>query len=640
MFESFLWSIISFVIFIYLFIYLPGKVIIFYFKLKELDDLAIAIGFCTTAFILFIGRFLLPTWFLLLAIMVTSIVLSYKNKISLKLGSKFKIPLIFWIVIILGVMAQSINYLLPLSRGYDQVFAAVINNHDQIWHVAIIREIMANYPPQTPGFAGLMLKNYHYFYDLTIAANLSVFKGNIYYFIQVIYPVAISALFAISCYRICQLLIISKFWQVLTIFWIFFANNLNYLYSLVNYTDWTSVPLSLYQPINLLYIHQSVLSLSLAVYLFILVQDGFKNQKHLAVAGFILASLLFIKVYTFIVLTAVFIAFGSWQLINEYRKNNHNAYIKTIIPFIIIFILVISIIYKNGFTLSKTPFFSFQPGWIINIFFSHDIDKYFPQISGLRQIYEANNNHIKLFVLNSFLAVCFFTLALNLRLIGLLAFFNKNKKPILIYLILTTFFSFSIMLMGNQKSSPFDIFQFSQTGVFALSILLGKVVDTVIHKNRNKIVCSLLISLILIPMSMISLTKAVTAKPFIYDQKIIDGLIVLHNKPKGVVLSLLESTRNNNLIQALSGKPEYLSDMQMLGVLQNNGSQRIEQIKGIEGRLCNLSENDLLLLVQNNIKYLITKANPCPTINGQKESYPLGNPPIYKSEQFWIYEKY
>ena len=47
---------------------------------------------------------------------------------------------------------------------------------DDLWHLALINELKNNFPPDHPGFAGIILKGYHFFYNFLLAKISNIFS--------------------------------------------------------------------------------------------------------------------------------------------------------------------------------------------------------------------------------------------------------------------------------------------------------------------------------------------------------------------------------------------------------------------------------------------------------------------------------
>ncbi|MEK7450630.1 MAG: hypothetical protein AAB662_01680 [Patescibacteria group bacterium] len=95
--------------------------------------------------------------------------LAFKSKKCLpKSIEKFhRWPLI--IVIILSIVF-SMSMLTSGAYGDNIIF-----RKDDLWHLALINELKNNFPPSHPGFAGVSLKGYHFFYNFLLAKISNIF---------------------------------------------------------------------------------------------------------------------------------------------------------------------------------------------------------------------------------------------------------------------------------------------------------------------------------------------------------------------------------------------------------------------------------------------------------------------------------
>ena len=221
--QSLFYSLSLGLVFIIVFLYLPGLVISRLLNLPRWPDLHLAVGLTLLPLILFFGRFLLPPAWVLGIYLLIIVYLSAKLRLKLPSLSSNR-PIL--LVLLICVLAQSLPYLKTLNL--EQITLAIAANHDQAWHMSLIQELINHFPPSIPGYSGQLLKNYHYFYDLIIAANAAFFKTNIAVLIQLVYPLLFSVLFALSVWRILTLITNNQTYQGLGILLAFFANNLSF----------------------------------------------------------------------------------------------------------------------------------------------------------------------------------------------------------------------------------------------------------------------------------------------------------------------------------------------------------------------------------------------------------------------------
>lgn len=106
------------------------------------------------------------------------------------------------------------------------------NAHDGIWHVALATQVLKGFPPPHPTFAGSLLTNYHYLYDLllALASQITHLSASLLNF--QIFPVLLSFLLGYFSFLIGSK-IGKSFW---TGFWFaflnYFAGSLGFLVTL------------------------------------------------------------------------------------------------------------------------------------------------------------------------------------------------------------------------------------------------------------------------------------------------------------------------------------------------------------------------------------------------------------------------
>lgn len=166
--DNFLIELIFFIFFVVLGLYLPGK-----FLLEKLRLTTESPGYIF--FSLGIGLLLftlisyLFSWIKLSGLILPTILfidfIAIKNKGVLpKLNKNHFKPLL--IVLVLSL-------LFTLSITITGKFGeTIIYRMDDLWHLALINELKANFPPDNPGFSTLPLKGYHFFYNF-LAAKIS-----------------------------------------------------------------------------------------------------------------------------------------------------------------------------------------------------------------------------------------------------------------------------------------------------------------------------------------------------------------------------------------------------------------------------------------------------------------------------------
>src|SRR3989344_4856580 len=159
-------EIAVFTLAIFVCFYLPGKFLLTKLKLKlgSPEDLFLpfVLGIMLFTLISYIFSWLkLEIIILPLFLIISFVAFKSKKWLPNNIDKRQLIPLsivlIFSIIFSLsmltsGVYGDSIKY-----RG------------DDLWHLALINELKNNFPPDNPGFAGVPLRGYHFFYNFLLA---------------------------------------------------------------------------------------------------------------------------------------------------------------------------------------------------------------------------------------------------------------------------------------------------------------------------------------------------------------------------------------------------------------------------------------------------------------------------------------
>ncbi|MFC1627011.1 hypothetical protein ACFL18_00455 [Patescibacteria group bacterium] len=584
----FLTSFFGFVFFISIFAYLPGKIITRLTKLPDWLDLQLIVGLSLLPLILFFGRFILPTPWLLSFYLFSTIFLFKKLKLKLK-PAKLKTPLIALIIIFIGVLAQSLPYLKTAFLGLDQLVIAIASDHDQAWHASLIYELTRQFPPQVPGFSNTILKNYHYFYDLIIAANVSIFKSRIDILLQLIYPIFISTLFGFSLWRVISLIAYKKIFRIFALLLVFLSNNLSFLLVPLGLFNFSSNSLLIDHPLFFLFNHQTVFSIALIFYLLILLSYQLKSplfSRGIAI-GLLIASLSYFKVYGFLVFIITLLLIS----IKNFKKLQ-----SVLISAGLTTLAILSLTLE-----SAQSFLTLKPFWLISAFTDKIIVPYLPQI------YARSDK------LWYSLLVVILVLGLNFHF-QLLGFFARKKSTLTNLIFLITITSFTFLFFGFQTQSPYNIVQFAPYAVIGLCLLTVAFASGLSFKTGLSLLSlSLIFSL---PVSLNTLKAFASTNPQLppLRQEIVELMTYLKPLPKGLTLSLVDRDYHlipdpnrslnfigNNLISSLAQKRAYFADQKQLEVLKIDYQSRLDEINQLKQNFC----QDKSLLIQESINYLI-----------------------------------
>lgn len=166
--DSFLTELILFIIFIVLGLYLPGKY--FLTKLRLIREFPYDIFLSlTTGILIFTLIAYVLSWtkldILILPILILIDFLAIKKKgLIPKLNNIHFKPLLI-------VLVFALFFSLSMTVT-GKIGETIIYRSDDLWHLALINELKVNFPPDNPGFSGIPLKGYHFFYNF-LAAKIS-----------------------------------------------------------------------------------------------------------------------------------------------------------------------------------------------------------------------------------------------------------------------------------------------------------------------------------------------------------------------------------------------------------------------------------------------------------------------------------
>jgi hypothetical protein len=598
---TFLINTLGFLTFFYLFAYLPGSLILKKLKIKSFWDLDLSVGITILGTTLFFGRWLFSSNLLLLLIFLISAIYASLNYKKIQISfPKIKLNYALLFVLFLGATAQSLPYILSLAKGEPFIFYDLISNHDQAWHTSLIFELTNHFPPQIPGFSGVVLKNYHYLYDLILAANLKLFNLNISYLLQGIYPIAISLFFGLSIYRVTTLLTKDKLTPILAVFFGYFANNLSFILQFFGKKDWQISNLIFDQPIIYLFNHQTVLSISIVIYLAILLSKSNLKKLNIKKALLIslgLTSLILLKIYAFIVIISALTIY--WVL----NYKNKNLFLILCISGLISLAYLLLTFNFGG------KFIDFNPGWVAEAFFDKTLAPIFPKLLGLQAIWKQQHVYFKTILLKIFSLLLLLTLSFHLRLVGFLGLFYKKTSSLYKLLLLTSLSSLLFTLIGNQSISAYNIIQFIPYSIIGTTIL-----SLVNIKNYNSIIKKTIIFLFI----LFSLSSLKEINSYLSQQTNFSALEKttllkeLNEIPDGVLISFTEENNENNLLSSVSRKRSFYSDQKQLIVLGLNYQERLEIIDQLNTNFCEFTTADKDIIAQHDLKYFLTSNNqPC-----------------------------
>jgi len=165
-------EILLFAIAIFICFYLPGKYVLTRLKLTlgSPEDLFLpfVVGIMLFTFVSYIFAWLkLEIIILPLFLIISFLAFKTKKWIPRNINKHHLVPL--FVVLILAIVFS-------LSMLTSGVYGDTIKyGRDDLWHLALINELKASFPPDNPGFAGVPLRGYHFFYNFLLAKVSNIF---------------------------------------------------------------------------------------------------------------------------------------------------------------------------------------------------------------------------------------------------------------------------------------------------------------------------------------------------------------------------------------------------------------------------------------------------------------------------------
>src|SRR5688500_15587336 len=179
---AFWFSLIAILISFLVAFYIPGRVILGEKAIKQegaLHVFSIVVGIAMFAWQGYLFGILQLRWltYLYIAVFVGLYIYKrYYSNIKISLSSFRKIDPLILVIGFFGIGAQILPYL-QMGLKTQQGITLINNNlGDHIWHGGLIAELVDHFPPSEPGMAGIILKDYHYWFSLVTAELIRVFN--------------------------------------------------------------------------------------------------------------------------------------------------------------------------------------------------------------------------------------------------------------------------------------------------------------------------------------------------------------------------------------------------------------------------------------------------------------------------------
>ncbi len=485
------------------------------------------------------------------------------------------------------LLLSSMLVVIHLRGGMNEFGLQLSGARDSFWRLSIISELLNHFPPQLPGFAGVPLKNYHFYYDFLVATIEQLTRiSSIFLYLYYI-SIFSAILFVIGIYSLLVLLVKNKFMAlygtVLTILTGNFSYILPFLSNQYDFVVRSNIFMS-DQPFDQGHNPFNLLSYALViggVYIFVQWEKS-GRFKWIILMGLISSILPGVKIYAAIILSTVY---GIGFLIKMVQKKR--ILWESCLPFIM---MIPSLLFIKG---SGFAILAFTPGWLLTKMIE-DHDRLFLQEMNLREAYYRQTGNFLRFTQIKIQQLSMYLIGnLNIRIIGfggvLVAIVKKTSYRIsLLALFGGGLIGLLLPLLVSQMRGVYDSIQFTPYGLLLFGILTVVVLDYLLIHNKEKhafsIIVLIVVLLIGIPTNL-WLLKGYLADDIFSTISLaeIEALnnLKLATHPDDVVLTDLTDQKKEWLyVPALSQRRVFLSGLtlaQQTGIQVNEREQQVKQ---------------------------------------------------------------
>ncbi len=619
------WSLVSvvvklggFFIFLLLGVIIPGFILTNkVFKDKPIFlrlFISCTVGFVTLTLLFYIASLLhlrpLIFGYILLGFIIFIRLKLYNLLIDLSKVQKFSN-----VIVVLIILAGTVFQVIPTFKsGLNFSYGMGLwgpNTHDGIWHMALVNQLIKSVPPENPVYAGVILKNYHFFYDLLIAATNYLSTVPVADLIFRFYPIFFSLMLGVGSYYLALKLFRSKIAGLFSLYLIYSAGSFGWIVEFLRERHiggesafWAnqSVSFNLNPPF--------AISLVIIIALFhILFHLSFSFRlRNIFLVILLAGSLIGFKSYGAILILV------SLLLVGSFKKQLY---------FLIIFsgaALISLLIFLPNFDLTSNLLI-FAPFWFIHSMIDSPDRVGWVRLSLAREAGITTHNWFKFILAEALSLAIFIAGNLGLRVISLISLIKiktiiKDEKILFIFIF--ALLSFMIPILFIQSGNPWNTIQFSYYGLYVAALVSGVVLFKLTKLPKYIAVLVIFIILILAPIN-----SAVTANSYLSKNPHafisageLQGLQFLANQTDGVVLTFPYDSRlkqrfaepwpvyaydSTAYIAALSKKSVYIEDEPQNQILLTDYKKRLVASKDFF--LKPVSE-EMKFLLDNNIKYV------------------------------------
>ena len=165
-------EIVIFLLAIFVCFYLPGRFLFAKLKLSLDSPEDLFLPFVLGIMLFTLASYIFSWLKLEIIILPLFLIISFFTFKSKKWTPKSIDKSHRWPLIVVAALAIIFSLSMLTSGAYGDT---IKYGRDDLWHLALINELKAHFPPDNPGFAGVPLKGYHFFYNFLLAKISNIF---------------------------------------------------------------------------------------------------------------------------------------------------------------------------------------------------------------------------------------------------------------------------------------------------------------------------------------------------------------------------------------------------------------------------------------------------------------------------------
>ena len=487
---------------------------------------------------------------------------------------------------------------------------------DGVWHEALVAQIARGIPPINPGFAGLQLTNYHYFYDAFIILLSKATFLPPRTVIYILFPIALSVILGQMVYFFSLSLFKSKLAAIFSLFFLYFGSSFGWILSLLRGVEiggessfWAN------QPVSLNLNPPFAFSLLIIIGILLLLSKYVSaNSKKIGFFIILLSGIIVgVKVYAGVIVLAGL--FGASVV--RYKKSKRWDLFVVFLGSSLVSLLIFFAISPNSVSLLMV-----QPLWLIDTMIDAGDRVGIPNFTARRFAYLGGHKWVQ-YAFFEFLAILIFIAGnLGTRLVGV---FGTKKKYITselhAFLIFGMIAAFLPPLIFVQKGNPWNIIQFFYYFLFFAGFYAANGLAIIWEGSRKRrfLKLAVLAILVITPISSVAAfrgwlypnppaylsTKEAEALAFLAEEP--DGTVVVHPFDPSLRKEYqdpypLAVYADSAYVSAFSGKAAYVEDVEQQIILNVNYDKRLADSRSFFDEADLNSSNEFL--ESENISYV------------------------------------